>query len=212
MKQRSIRKKSALSFDEDEGEQDGGSLGMPPASVKAVQAQKDKERKAKEKKSLLSFEEEAGGEEAGSGAAAKKAPGGATAGGGAGRARASLRAPGLPSIAAERTAVYTQQSAAGARAPSSSCWVCVVGGWPAAGGGELSPPHLASARPQASTAQSGCRSWHGTPRACQPQSPWQRQGRAASAWPAASSPPVRAAALNAPALAQLGSARCCPAT
>ena len=71
-KQRNLRK-SKLSFaDEDEDKEDeNGSLAVPPATVKAAQQQKLKEKKAEKKLSLLSFDEDTGEEAAGIGAVIK---------------------------------------------------------------------------------------------------------------------------------------------
>jgi hypothetical protein len=99
-KQRSIRKK-ILSFDDEEDE---GSGAVPPASVKAAQAQRDKERKKADAKPKLSFDEDLG---AGGGSVASKQKGS--------KPRPSLRAP-LPSKVAKvpPAAPNTQVSAAGA--------------------------------------------------------------------------------------------------
>eukprot|EP00887_Chlorella_sp_A99_P007831 scaffold20.g7831.t1 len=93
MKQRSIRKKALLSFDEEEGEEEGLGMARPPAAVKAAAAQRPKERKPAGK-ALLSFgDDEAGGEAL---AAGKKKGAGAAA---SGRARPSLHvAPPPPGV------------------------------------------------------------------------------------------------------------------
>ena len=100
-KQRSIRKK-IVSFDEEEEE---GSGAVPPASVKAAQVQREKERKRTDAKPKLSFDEDL---DAGDGSLASKKKGSKPS-------RPSLRAP-LPAKAAEPSSIAapsTQVSAAG---------------------------------------------------------------------------------------------------
>ena len=98
-RQRNLRKKPTLSFDDDEGEGEDTPAILPPA------AQAAKDRKKAAQKLKLSFGDD--GEEGG-------APGKA-----AGRPKSSLRAPGTapppPAAADERAQrVYTQMSGAGA--------------------------------------------------------------------------------------------------
>ena len=117
-RQRNLRKKTTLSFDDDEGEEQGaeeGSIGLPPAA-KAAQAQREK--KKAEKKALLSFGDDGGAEE--SGAAAVKPKGS--------RPKASLRAPSAAAETADERAqrVYTQMSGAGADAVVPSSASCAL--------------------------------------------------------------------------------------
>lgn len=97
---RSLRKKSAVSFDSDEEAQDEGPGILPPAAVKQQQKQR-----AAAKITKLSFEDDAGGEE---GDAAKQK---------GSKPRGSLRAPSAaspPPAGDERAQrVYTQMASAG---------------------------------------------------------------------------------------------------
>ncbi|GAB4819481.1 hypothetical protein N2152v2_006527 [Parachlorella kessleri] len=101
-KQRSIRKKT-LSFD---GEEDEGSGALPPASVRAAQARRDKDRKGAEaKKPILSFDEDLGASGGVSKDGTKKS---------SSKPKPSLRAPLPPKAeSAAGAAAYTQVSAAG---------------------------------------------------------------------------------------------------
>ena len=102
-KQRSLRK-SRPAFDDADDEDEGGSLGVPPASVRAAQQKRDKERKQPDKKALLSFEEDAGdGGDAGAGAP-QRPPG---------KGRASLRMPAPAGGPAAAAPANTQVAGAG---------------------------------------------------------------------------------------------------
>ncbi|KAI3437850.1 hypothetical protein D9Q98_000296 [Chlorella vulgaris] len=103
-RQRSIRKKSVLSFD-DEEEEEGPPLALPPAA-KAAQAARDKQRKA-QKKVLLSFDDVGGDADSGGPPSAKSR---------SGLPRASLRAPSAvapPPVDERAQRINTQTSGAG---------------------------------------------------------------------------------------------------
>lgn len=108
-RQRNLRKKPTLSFDDDEGEGEDTPAILPPA------AQAAKDRKKAAQKLKLSFGDD--GDEGG-------APGKV-----AGRPKSSLRAPGTapppPAAADERAQrVYTQMSGAGAAVGELGCCEC----------------------------------------------------------------------------------------